>query len=101
MSEMLDPLTTVAWVVFAIGLIGLIIRRNGFTCVLSVLLMFNGTALFWVSGSAYWGSGGLGSSFIFVVVALASLIIIGLGVVMSMVLGRGSPDIHKTKYLRN
>jgi len=101
MNESLSLLATVGWVVFAIGLIGLIIRRNGFTAVLSMLLMFNGTVLFWVSASAYWKSGSLGSSFIFVVVALASLIVIGLAVVMAMVLGQGSPDIHKTKYLRN
>jgi len=101
MSESLAMLASVGWVVFAIGLIGLIIRRNGFTLVLSLLLMFNGTALFWVSASFYLRSGSLGSSFIFVVVALASLIIIGLAVVMAMVLGQGNPDIHKTKYLRN
>jgi len=101
MNESLSMLATVGWVVFAIGLIGLIIRRNGFTLVLSLLLMFNGMALFWVSASSYWRIGSLGSSFMFVVVALASLLVIGLAVVMAMVLGQGSPDIHKTKYLRN
>jgi len=101
MSEQWILCIALGWTLFAIGLIGLLTRRNALSLLLALLLMFNGTGLVWGTAVSHGPAGASAPYFIFLWVALASQIIIGFAAVMAMVLAQGSPDINKTRYLRH
>ncbi len=90
-----------SWILFGIGLMVLLGRRNLLTLVFAILLMFQGTALGWVAGWRFHGDA-LGSlGLIVLLVAMTAQFLIGLGLVVRIAKDQSSVDVSKQNFLKN
>lgn len=87
-------------VIFAIGVIGVLVRRNVIIIMMSIELMLNAVNLLLAAFSAYRGDGS-GQVFVFFVMALAAAeVAIGLAIVIMVYRNTKSVDIESLNKLR-
>lgn len=87
-------------VIFAIGVIGVLIRRNVIIIMMSIELMLNAVNLLLAAFSAYWGSAN-GQVFVFFIMALAAAeVAVGLSIVIMVYRNTKSVDIESLNKLR-
>lgn len=87
-------------VIFAIGVIGVLIRRNVIIIMMSVELMLNAVNLLLAAFSAYRGDAS-GQVFVFFVMALAAAeVAVGLAIVIMVYRNTKSVDIESLSKLR-
>jgi NADH-quinone oxidoreductase subunit K len=85
---------------FAIGALGVLIRRNPIIVLLSLEIMLNGGNLALIAFSRRWGNGA-GQIFALAVMAVAaSEVVVGLGLVVAINRRRLSLDVDKLSFLR-
>ncbi|MBL4819313.1 MAG: NADH-quinone oxidoreductase subunit NuoK [Deltaproteobacteria bacterium] len=72
-----------ACVLFALGVLGLLLRRNFLFIILSLEVMINSAAFLWVGASVYWGSAEGQVMFLFVAAAAATEMAIGLALLIA------------------
>jgi len=96
-------------ILFAIGLVGVVTRRNLIVILMSIQVMLNAAALAFVAFNRMWpqGSGGIGGStldghiFVLMVVSVAAAqIAVGLGILISMFRNRDSVNVDDVSLLR-
>jgi NADH-quinone oxidoreductase subunit K len=85
---------------FAIGGLGVLIRRSPLIVLLSLEIMLNGANLALIAFSRKWG-GGDGQIFALAVMAVAaSEVVVGLGLIVAMARRRLALDVDKLDVLR-
>ena len=96
-------------ILFAIGLVGVVTRRNLIVILMSIQLMLNAATLAFVAFNRMWpqGSLGIGESaldgqiFALIVVTVAAAqIAVGLGILISMFRNRDSVNVDDVSLLR-
>ena len=96
-------------ILFAIGLVGVVTRRNLIVILMSIQVMLNAAALAFVGWNRAWprGSGGIGESTvdghvfaIAIVTVAAAQVAVGLGILISMFRNRDSVNVDDVSLLR-
>lgn len=87
-------------VVFAIGVIGVLIRRNLIVVLMSIELMLNAVNLTFIAFSRYLGSADGQVAVIFVMAVAAAEAVIGLAIIISMFRHRQSLDPQEMQLLK-
>ncbi|MBW2267107.1 MAG: NADH-quinone oxidoreductase subunit NuoK [Deltaproteobacteria bacterium] len=93
-------------ILFAIGVVGVLVRRNVIVVLMSIELMLNAVNLAFVGFNRAWpGSEGApsldGQVFVLMVIAVAAAeVAVGLGIVISMFRNRDSVDLEEASLLR-
>src|SRR5436190_10419816 len=98
------PLTHYLWlsaVLFSIGVVGVLYRRNGIIIFMCIELMLNAVNILLVAFSAYRGDAS-GQVFVFFIMAVAAAeVAVGLAILMMIYRNTGTTDVNylsKLKY---
>jgi NADH-quinone oxidoreductase subunit K len=96
----LDHYLVLSAVIFAIGVIGVLIRRNLIVLLMSIELMLNAVNLTFVAFSRFLGSIE-GQVVVFFVMAVAAAeAVVGLGIIIAVFRHRQSLDPHELQLLK-
>ena len=88
-------------VLFGVGLIGVLVRRNVLIIMMSVELMLNAGNLALIAFSRAWGNEA-GQGFAFFVIALAAAeAAVGLAIVVAVFRSRKTVNVDELKLMRN
>ncbi len=74
----------VAIVLFCLGLVGLLIRRNVIFMLLSIEIMLNAAGLAFILGGARWASADGQAMFIFILAMAAAEVSVGLALILKI-----------------
>jgi len=102
----LDHVIGLSAVLFTIGVIGVVTRRNVIVILMSIELMLNAVNLAFVAFNRAWpGTSSApaldGQIFVLVVIAVAAAeVAVGLGIVIAMFRNRDSVDVEEASLLR-
>jgi NADH-quinone oxidoreductase subunit K len=89
-----------AAVIFAIGALGVLIRRNALIIFMCVEMMLNSVNLTLVALAQQWGNL-VGQVFVFIVVAVAAVeVAVGLAIVMAIVRHQDTTNVDEINLLR-
>ena len=90
------PLQWYVWlsaIMFSIGVMGVLFRRNAIVIFMCIELMLNAVNLLFVAFSRYWNDGG-GQVFVFFIMAVAAAeVAVGLAILMMVYRNTKSTDI--------
>jgi len=78
------PALVLAIILFALGLIGLLSRRNILYMLLSLEIMLNAAALAFIAGGARWGQVDGEIMFLFILTLAAAEVSVALGIVLQL-----------------
>jgi NADH-quinone oxidoreductase subunit K len=85
---------------FCIGLVGVLLRRNAIVVFMCIELMLNSVNLTLAAASRMWG-GPDGQVFVFfVIVVAAAEVVIGLALIVNLYFRRGTLDVDVPQLLR-
>mgnify|MGYP001274504606 CR=1 FL=1 len=73
-----------SWILFLVGLFGILVRRDLIFFLLTLEIMLNAAGLAFVSAGAAWGDPGGQVMFIFILALAASEVAIGLALVLQL-----------------
>ncbi len=91
----------VAAIMFATGLVGVLVRRNLIVLFMCVELMLNAVNLTLVAAARMWG-GADGQVFVFfVIVVAAAEVVVGLALIVNIFFRRGSLDVDAQHLLEH
>jgi NADH-quinone oxidoreductase subunit K len=90
-----------AGVLFLIGLVGLLVRRNIIYMLMSIELMLNSAAMVFIMGGAHWGQADGQVMFIFILTVSAAEVSVGLALILQMFHHYRSLDADSMKKLRD
>ena len=102
----LDHVIALSAILFMIGVVGVVTRRNLIVVMMSIELMLNAVNLAFVGFNRLWpgipGAPALdGQVFVLMVIAVAAAeVAVGLGIVISMFRNRDSVDLEEASLLR-
>ena len=89
-----------AAVIFSIGALGVLIRRNALIIFMCIEMMLNSVNLTLVALANYWGNL-TGQVFVFIVMAVAAVeVAVGLAIVMSIVRHRDTTNVDEINLLK-
>lgn len=89
-----------AAVIFSIGALGVLIRRNALIIFMCVEMMLNSVNLTLVALANYWGNL-TGQIFVFIVMAVAAVeVAVGLAIVMSIVRHKDTTNVDEINLLK-
>jgi NADH-quinone oxidoreductase subunit K len=89
-----------AGLLFALGLAGLLARRNLMFILMSVEIMLNAAGLAFVSAGALWGQPDGQVMFLFILAMAAAEVAVGLAMVLSLHLRKGTLDADAASDMR-
>ena len=87
-------------VLFAIGAVGALTRRNLIAILMSIELMLNGVNLALIAFARQWGSVDGQIFVLMVIVVAAAEVAVGLGIVIALFRNRDSVDVEEVSLLR-
>ncbi len=90
----------IAGVLFVIGLLGLLVRRNVIFILLALEIMLNAAGLAFVVAGAGWGQPDGQVMYFFVLTMAAAEMAVGLSLVLQMYRQVGTLDVHALRRLR-
>ena len=97
---LLGPSLAVSAVLFALGVAGVLLRRNAIVIFMCVELMLNAVNLTFVAFSSYFGDV-TGQLFVFIVMTVAAAeAAVGLGIIIAIFRNRESLDVDDASVLR-
>jgi NADH-quinone oxidoreductase subunit K len=102
----IDHVITLSAILFAIGIAGVVTRRNMIVILMSIELMLNAVNLAFVGFNRLWPGGGAGAHYdgqvfvLMVITVAAAEVSVGLGIVISMFRNRDSVDIDDVSLLK-
>jgi len=73
---------SLAAILFLIGLVGLLVRKNILFMLMSVEIMLNAAGLAFIVGGSYWGQPDGQVMFIFILTMAAAEVAVGLGLIL-------------------
>lgn len=85
---------------FALGLIGLLVRRNILFILMSIEVMLNAAGLAFIAAGARWGQADGQVMFFFILAVAASEVAVGLALVLRMHRQNGSLDADLLSRMR-
>jgi len=89
-----------AAVIFSIGALGVLIRRNALIIFMCIEMMLNSVNLTLVALANYWGNL-TGQVFVFIVMAVAAVeVAVGLAIVMSIVRHKDTTNVDEINLLK-
>ncbi len=89
-----------AAMLFSIGLIGVMVRRNIILILMSVEVMLNACGLAFIVAGARWGAADGQIMFMLILSIAAAEVVVGLGLLLQVHRRVGSIDIDETSRLR-
>ena len=89
-----------AGILFALGVIGIIVRRDFFFILLSIEVMLNAAGLAFVVAGAHWGQADGQVMFIFVLTMAAAEVSVGLALVLLLFHHFKTLDVDEVSKLR-
>jgi len=89
-----------AGILFALGLAGLLVRRNLIFILMSIEIMLNAAGLAFVAAGARWGRADGQVMFIFILAMAASEVSVGLALVLQLYRQNKSLDTDMTSEMR-
>ena len=85
---------------FCVGLVGVLIRRNAIVLFMCIELMLNAVNLTFAAAARMWG-GADGQVFVFfVIVVAAAEVVVGLALIVNLFFRRGTVDVDVPQLLR-
>ena len=90
----------VAGILFALGLAGLLIRRNVLFLLMSIEIMLNAAGLAFVVAGARWGQADGQVMFVFIRVVAAAEVAVGLALLLALHQRLRTMDADKARLLR-
>ncbi|MGH3441825.1 MAG: NADH-quinone oxidoreductase subunit NuoK [Nitriliruptorales bacterium] len=90
----------VAGIMFAVGVAGLLTRRNAIVLFMCVELMLNAVNLTFVAAARLWGDADGHVLAFFVIVVAAAEVVVGLALIVNIFWRRGSLDVDVPGLLR-
>jgi NADH-quinone oxidoreductase subunit K len=91
---------TVSAILFTIGVVGVLIRRNPLIIFMSIELMLNAVNLSFVAFSSFLDSAD-GEMFVFIVLTVAAAeVVVGLAIIVSIFRARRNIDVDEMNVLR-
>ena len=90
----------VAAAMFALGLTGVVLRRNALFMLMSIEIMMNATALAFVVGGARWGTADGQVMFVLVLTMQAAEACVGLALVMQLYRRFRTLDVDEASTMR-
>lgn len=88
-------------VLFCIGVLGVLFRRNAIIIFMSVELMLNAVNLLLVAFSSYWNDAAAQVFVFFVMLVAAAEVAVGLAILVMIYRNTGSTDINVLNKLKN
>ena len=89
-----------AAMLFSIGLVGVMVRRNIILILMSVEVMLNACGLAFIVAGAKWGAADGQIMFMLILSIAAAEVVVGLGLLLQVHRRVGSIDIDETSRLR-
>jgi NADH-quinone oxidoreductase subunit K len=89
-----------AGLLFTLGLIGIVVRRNIFFMLLSVEIMLNAAGLAFIVAGSHWGQPDGQVMFIFILAMAAAEVSVGLGLVLQLSQRFDTLDVDVASHLR-
>jgi NADH-quinone oxidoreductase subunit K len=83
-SVPLEQVLLLAGILFALGLAGILVRRNLLFMLLSIEIMLNAAGLAFVAAGSYWGQPDGQVMFLFILSAAAAEVSVGLAFVLQL-----------------
>jgi NADH-quinone oxidoreductase subunit K len=100
----LDHVILLSAILFGIGVVGVVTRRNLIVVLMSIELMLNAVNLAFVGFNRLWpgqpGQNALDGQVLMVITVAAAEVAVGLGIVISMFRNRDSVDIEEVSLLK-
>jgi NADH-quinone oxidoreductase subunit K len=96
----LEHVLLVAGLLFLIGLVGLMVRRNIIFVLMSLEVMLNAAALAFVAAGAHWGQADGQIIFMFILTVAAAEVSVGLSLVLQVQRRFHSLDMDSANRLR-
>ena len=96
----LEQVLVLAALLFCLGLLGLMLRRNIIFMLMSLEVMFNAAALAFVAAGASWGQADGQIVFLFILSVAAAEVAVGLGLVLQIQRRFKTLDMDAAKRLR-
>jgi NADH-quinone oxidoreductase subunit K len=90
----------VAGLLFCLGLIGVLVRRNIIFILLSIEIMLNACGLAFIVAGSHWKQPDGQVMYFFILTMAAAEVAIGLSLVLQMVRHYGSVDVHAMRKMR-
>ncbi len=90
----------VSAVMFAIGVAGILTRRNAIVLFMCVELMLNAVNLTFVAAALKWGTADGQVIAFFVIVVAAAEVVVGLALIVNIFWRRGTLDVDAPRLLR-
>ena len=96
----LEHTLLLAGALFAIGLAGVLARRNVFFILMSIEIMLNAAGLAFVAAGAHWGRADGQVMFIFILAVAAAEVAVGLALLLRFYHARRTVDVDAADRLR-
>lgn len=96
-SVSIEMVMLLAGLLFALGIAGVIIRKNIIFMLLSVEIMLNASGLAFIAAGSHWGQPDGQVMFIFILAMAAAEVSIGLALILQIYHQHKSLDIDKLK----
>ena len=96
----IDHALIVAAVLFSLGVIGLIARRNILFVLMSIEIMFNAAGLAFIAGGARWGNADGQVMFVLILAVAAAEVAVGLAIVLQLYHRFNTLDTDAARSLR-
>lgn len=96
----LEHVLALASILFALGLVGLLVRRNLLFLLISVEIMLNAAGLGFVAAGAHWGQADGQVFFLFVLTMAAAEVAVGLALVLQLERRLGTLDADVVSRLK-
>jgi NADH-quinone oxidoreductase subunit K len=90
-----------AGLIFTVGLVGVLIRRNLIVLFMCVELMLNAVNLTLVAASRVWGAADGQVFTFFIIVVAAAEVVVGLAILVNLFFRRGTVDVDVPSLLRS
>ena len=87
-------------IIFSIGALGVLLRRNAIVAFMSIELMLNAANLAFVTGSRDWGDLSGQTAAFFVMVVAAAEVVVGLAIIVTIFRTRNSASVDEASLLR-
>lgn len=96
----IEMILLLAGLLFVLGIIGVIIRKNIIFMLLSVEVMLNGAGLAFIAAGSYWGQADGQVMFIFILAMAAAEVSVGLALILQTYHQHKSLDIDTLKEMK-
>jgi NADH-quinone oxidoreductase subunit K len=90
----------IAGLLFCLGLVGVLVRRNIIFILLSIEIMLNACGLAFVLAGSHWKQPDGQIMYFFILTMAAAEVAVGLSLVLQMVRHYGSVDVHAMRRMR-